>query len=195
MNRLLGTGFAGLVLLLGGGLMAEKNNKEESPKWVTLKDEETGFEVDFPRRPLDMEFDIPFQNTPPQGKIHLYSVPTQAGVLVFSTLSSDDIQEGWLQEKHLKAFFDKILVPHLFYNPKVFHDHQAFKYTPHEMDGASAAAFEITYRDHGTLKRVEGVSVVREGMLYTYFYLASDEHFDREILKHFVESFHFSSAS
>lgn len=189
MNRMmLRTGLFALALLIYGGLMAQQHNEEHASEWVTVKDEATGLQVDFPRRPLEMTLDIPFQNTPPSGKIHLYSVPTSSGVLVLSTLTSSEILEGWLNEEHLKQFFDKVLVPHLFYTPNIFYNHQTFDYASQTFEGHPAATFHVTYLDHEVLKKLEGFAFVKDGSLYTYFYLASEKDFDQELLKYFVDS-------
>lgn len=152
--------------------------------WVTVKDEEAGIKADFPRRPIEITFDIPFQNTPPTGHVHLYSVPTRFGVLVLSSLTSEEGAEGWLEKKKLHQFFEAILIPHLFFNPKIFDQKQAFGYALHK-DDPHLASFHFTFQDHGVTKRLEGFAHARGKVLYLYFYLGNEQGFDKEMLRHF----------
>lgn len=173
----------GLALVLSGGLMAE----QLSQKWMTIKDEETGLNADFPRQPLELTFEIPFENTPPMGKVHLYSVPTQTGILVASAFSSPLVNSEWLQKDRLYQFFETILVPHFFFNPAVFQDKQIYTYHPTQIEGKEAASFELTYFDRD-LKKLEGIARVKESTLYIYFYLASETSFDQKMFEQFLQS-------
>lgn len=175
------------VLFLMGGLMAESHTTE---KWMTIEDREAGLRADFPQRPLDIIFDIPFQNTPATGHLHVYSVPTKTGVLILSTLTSPSVTTKMLEKEQLKQYFETVLVPHLFYSPKIFQDRQTFKYTSKEVEGHPAASFLFTYQDHDQQKRLEGFAFVKEHNLYTYFYLASEQNFDQNLLNRFVSSIH-----
>ncbi len=175
------------VLFSIGGLMAEPHLTK---KWMTIEDRETGLRADFPQRPLDITFDIPFQNTPATGHLHVYSVPTKTGVLILSTMTSPSVSVDMLEKSHLKQYFESVLVPHLFYSPKVFQKHQSFKYAPKEVEGQPAASFQFTYQDHDQQKHLEGFAFVKEHHLYTYFYLASEQHFDQNLLQRFVSSIH-----
>lgn len=183
----------GLMLFLSGGLMAEQANSSSSHDWVTIKNSTIGLEASFPHQPIEMTFDLPFQNIPPKGRIHLYSVPIKTGLLVLSTLKSSEINSTWLKKENLKEFFDQILVPHLFYNPQVFQNQQALTYkTEQNKKNESQGTFQIYYQDHGEKKRIEGIALVKGDRLYTYFYLASDKGFDQHLLKQFVESVYFT---
>lgn len=182
----------GMTLLTGfveGGDMAGQMSDFFPEGWVTVKDEAVGIKADFPHRPIEMSFDIPFQNTPPTGRVHLYSVPTRSGVLVLSSLTSKEGAEVWLEKEQLHRFFDTILVPHLFFNPKIFNQEQAFGYSLHQED-KHLASFYFTFQDHGITKRLEGFAHARGEALYLYFYLGSENEFDRELLKHFSDSVH-----
>jgi hypothetical protein len=174
----------GLSLLLCGGLMAE----EISQEWVTIKDQKTGLQVDFPRKPLEMSFETPFQNTPPEGQIHLYSAPMPSGILVASTFTSNKVSSDNLQKKALYQFFESILVPHFFFNPAVFNDQQVFTYEPKLIAGHPAASFHFSFHDHSLVKRLEGIAMVKKHTLYVYFYLASEHAFDTEVLNRFLHS-------
>jgi hypothetical protein len=161
---------------------------EVSQHWVTVKDQETGLQADFPRHPLEMTFEVPFQNTPPTGHIHLYSVPTKTGILVASTFNSPNVNSDWLQKEKFYQFFEAILVPHFFYNPAVFQDQQQFTYEFKQMGGKKAASFHISFHDHGIVKKLEGVAMVKEHTLNAYFYIASEQAFDHEMFDHFLSS-------
>lgn len=176
-------GFWGLSLILCGGLMAE----QVSQHWVTIKDKERGLQADFPHPPLEMTFEIPFQNTPPKGHIHLYSVPTQTGIFVASTFSSPEVSADHLQKEQFSEFFESLLVPYFFFNPAVFQDHQTFN---HQFlgDQEDAISFQISYHDHGIVKNLEGRAIVKDNILYTYFYLASEKVFDPDLFKRFIDS-------
>lgn len=181
-------GLSGVALFLGGNLMA----KELLGNWVTVKDEKTGLQADFPHQPLEMTFEIPFQNTPPIGQIHLYSMPTQSGIMVLCTYASDEIDKKWQTKDKLHYFFESILAPYFFFNPSIFKNKQVFEAHPAEILGKKGVAFDITYSDHGIIKKMEGQALVKEHTLYVYFYLASENHFDYEILNKFFESVHIS---
>lgn len=182
VHRYIGTW--GLALFLCGGLMAEQLPQ----KWVTIKNKVNGVQADFPQRPLEMTFEIPFQNTPPKGELHLYSVPMPTGVVVLSTFTSASVNEHWLQKEQIHQFFETILVPHFFFNPAVFQDHQVFHLQPSKIKGKKGASFQISYRDHGIAKKLEGQAIVKDNQLFVYFYLASDEAFDQNILQRFLKS-------
>lgn len=186
-------GIWGLLLFISGGLMAEQIDPSSPQSWVTIKDDQTGLQADFPHYPLEMTFDVPFQNTPPKGQIHLYSVPTKAGLLVLSTFHSSEIDSEWLQKERLHQFFETILVPHFFFNPAVFQDQQVFNFQMDKIDGQESASFEFSFRDHGTLKKLEGIALVRDQTLYISFYLASEKDFDQEMLNRFLSSIQFSA--
>lgn len=97
-------------------IMEQQTGPSLPIQWLTIKDEATGIRANFPGRPLEMTFDLPFQNTPAKGKIHLYSVPSQKGLLVLSTFSSSEINSGWLQKEQFHAFFEKTLIPYFFFS-------------------------------------------------------------------------------
>lgn len=172
--------------------MAEQSHDPLSQHWVTVKDEETGVFVEFPHTPLEMSFDLPFQNTPSTSRVHVYSVPTQKGLLVFSTFHSSSFQDHQLKKEQLHQFFESVLVPHFFFNPAVFQDHQTFKFTSTQLQGQAAASFKYSFRDHGIVKKLEGMALVKDQTLYVPFYLASEADFDQKILNHFLESFQIS---
>lgn len=175
----------GMTLLFSGGVMAQQ--KTPSPEnWTLIKDSETGLEAYFPHFPLEMTFEIPFQNTPPTGYIHLYSVPTQTGVFVLSIFKSSDSNLR-LQKEIFKDFFEHQLVPRLFYYPHVFQEQQVFSYNP---QGEKEAFFTFEYQDHGVEKRLEGKTILSDQTLYTYFYLSTKEDFNKEELQYFLNSVH-----
>jgi hypothetical protein len=171
-----------------GGHMVEHNPQN----WITIKDQETGIQADFPHQPLEMTFDVPFQNTPPKGKIHLYSFPTQSGILVLTIYSSETLNDDWLQKENLHHFFADLLAPHLFFDPLVFQNQQTFTFQPEQIDGEKGVSFQISYHDHGAIKKIEGIARMSVHTLYVYFYLASEKSFDQELFSRFLDSIAFS---
>lgn len=181
----------GALLFFTDGLMADPVASKDPSQWVTIQDQESGLVADFPHFPLEMEWDIPFQNTPPSGHVHLYSMPTQTGVLILSTLHSLEVTPEWIHEKKFKDFLDTILIPHLFYQPKTFYQQQVFHYTPESFDEAKGASFQISYQDHDVIKQMEGRALVKDRTLCLFFYLGSKKTFDQELYKRFLNSVHF----
>lgn len=182
------------LLMMTGGLM-EDNKKAAGNEWVTVRDEKTGLQVDFPHEPIEMSFEIPFQNTPPKGTVRLYSVPGPKGLFVLGTFKADEMTKDWLSKEKLSDFLNHVLAPHFFYDPAVFRNEQIFGYRPKEVEGNPGALFQIFYLDHETEKQVEGYATVRDRVLYIYFYLSSVHDFDHERLKRFVNSVKFPGIS
>jgi hypothetical protein len=190
MKTNLKIGFWGFVLLLlSGVLMAERASESLSHHWVTIQDEATGCQVDFPHPPLKITFDIPFQNTPPTEPLTIYSAPTRNGILVLSTFTSSAIDAEWLQEVSLKQFFETVLVPHLFYNPPVFQEYQTFCFSPQQESQNPTASFQFSYQDHGVVKKLDGKVMIKDHSLCVCFYLASTKVFDDDTLDYFLNSF------
>lgn len=173
------------------GAMAEQLHHPLSHNWVTIKNKEIGLIADFPHQPLEMNFELPFQNTPPQGQVQIYSVPTQNGLLALSTFHSTQLQKEDLKKEFVQWFFEKILVPHFFFNPSVFQDHQVFHFQSSQLDGHPAVHFKISFQDHGVLKKLEGIASIKDHILYVPFYLASETEFDQKILQRFMKSVKF----
>jgi hypothetical protein len=168
--------------------MAEESHLSLSQHWVTVKDEKTGLLVEFPRTPLEMTFEVPFQNTPPTGHIHLYSVPTQKGLLALSSFHCSTVDTDMLQKENLYQFFERILVPHFFFNPAVFQNHQVFHFKRIKFDSQEAVSFQFSFQDHEIEKKLEGIALIKKQTLYIPFYLASVKDFDQKILEHFLNS-------
>lgn len=179
------------LILLSRGLMAEQSHQPLSQNWITIKDKETGLLADFPHNPLEMTFDIPFQNTPPTGQVHIYSVPTQHGLLVLSIFHSTAIHSNELDKEQVQQFFETTLVPHFFFNPAVFQEHQEYHFQIFELDGQEAASFQFSFQDHGVMKKLEGLALVKNQTLYIPFYLASEKDFDQEVFNQFLGSIQF----
>lgn len=178
----------GLTIFFNRGIMAEHPQDRLSQDWVTIQDEETGIKVDFPHNPLEVTLDLPFQNTPPAGQIRVYSVPTSKGLLALSTWHPSSIKDNELTKEKLYEFFETVLIPHLFFNPAVFHQHQNFEFALKPFEGHPAASFVFSFEDHGVMKKLEGMAMNKEGTLYIPFYLAAKSDFDRQILQRFLKS-------
>lgn len=184
MDLKLNVALCGVICLLYGGIMAEQS----SQNWITIKDEETGLQADFPRRPLEMAFEVPFQNTPPLGQIRFYSIPVETGTLILTIFNSPKVNSDWLKKEEFYHFLENLLVPHLFFEPAVFHNQQVFAHELKKDEGEKVVSFHISYEDHLITKRMEGLAKVKKHTLYTYFYLASEETFDPELAHRFLHS-------
>lgn len=178
----------GLSLFLNRGIMAEQSHDPLSQNWVTIKDDGTGLKADFPHHPLEITLDVPFQNIPPKGQIHVYSVPTQKGLLALCTFRSSTLKDNELSKESLNEFFETILVPHFFFNPSIFQDHQIFDFTATQFDGHPASSFQFSFQDHEVVKQLKGIALIKDQNLYIPFYLASKNDFDPQILKRFLKS-------
>lgn len=183
--------FLGLSLFLSRGLMAEQSHVPFSSNWVTMQDEDTGLRVDFPQYPVEMNIELPFQNTPPTGQLRLYSTPTSKGLLAVSLFSSPTFNAEGLQKEQLLKFFETVLVPHFFFSPAVFQHHQTYRFHAKEIEGQEAASFQFSFKDHKVLKRLEGIAFIQNQTLHVAFYIASDPDFDPEVLSKFLNSIQF----
>lgn len=189
MKARLGILILGLSLFFNRGLMAEQSTP--SSHWVTMYDEETGLRADFPHDPVEMNIELPFQNTPPTGQLRLYSAPTSNGLLALSTFFSPTFNAEGLQKEHLQKFFETVLVPHFFFNPAIFQHHQTYRFRTREIEGEEVASFQFSFKDHKVLKRLEGMARIQDQTLYVAFYMASDSDFDQEVYTHFLKSVQF----
>lgn len=178
----------GLTFILNRGAMAEQSQDPLSQHWVTIQDTETGLKADFPHPPLEITLDYPFQNTPPTGQIHVYSVPTQKGLLALSTFHSSTLKDKELKKEMLHEFFETILVPHFFFNPSVFQNQQIFEFKATQFEGLPAASFQFYFQDHEVMKKLEGMAIIKDQTLYIPFYLASKNDIDPQILHRFLKS-------
>lgn len=175
-----------LSLFFNGGLMGEQSPQ---PAWVALHDEETGLQAQFPHNPVEMNIEFPFQNTPPDGQLRFYSAPTSKGLLALTTFFSSTFNEKELEKEHLREFFEKVLVPHLFFDPSIFKDHQTYHFLPKDQQGRTP--FQFSFKDKGLLKQLEGIALVQEQTLYIAFYMVSKNDFDPEIYHRFLDSIQF----
>jgi hypothetical protein len=187
MKARLGILILGLSIFFNRGLMAEHS----SFNWVAMQDEETGLRAEFPHYPVEMNIELPFQNTPPTGQLRLYSTPMEKGLLALSTFFSPAFNAEGLQKEQLQTFFETVLVPHFFFNPAVFQQHQTYRFRTLEIEGQEAASFQFSFKDHKVLKRLEGMAYIQDQTLYVAFYMASDSDFDQEVFKYFLNSVQF----
>lgn len=179
----------GIFLFFNRGVMSDQSNDLLSLQWVAIQDKAAGLTADFPHHPLEMTFDIPFQNTPPTGQVHVYSVPTQKGLICLSTCTSPSLKDAQLTKEELLQFFENVLVPHFFFNPAVFQDKQTYNFQPTKYEGLDAATFQFTFLDHGVKKKLEGIALIKKNILIIPFYLASGNDFDAKVLDRFLKSF------
>lgn len=158
-------------------------------EWVNVQNAKDGFQVAFPRKPIEMSFDLPFQNTPAKGNLHIYSVPLDSGVVMMTVLESQGVKENILKEGQFKDCVDTYLVKYLFQDPQAFHQKQTFKSKKTKHNGLDLMTFQFSYRDGNKTQLMKGAAFLKDGVLYKLVYLAPKEGYDNELLEHFVDSF------
>jgi len=188
MNICAGILILGLSILSIRGVMAEHSDQPISPDWVKIQDKQRGLQVEFPNHPVEMNIEFPLQNTPATGQLQFLSYPSSNGLLAFSSFFSLTFNTQEIDKERLKTFFETILVPHFFFNPSIFQNHQVYHFHTAEIDGKEAASFQFSFKDGKVLKRLEGLAIVVNETLYTAFYMASDSDFDQDLYERFLES-------
>lgn len=176
--------------IIGVSAMANASHSDHQPKWVNIKDSDNQMRVSFPRKPHELSFDLPFQNTPATGNLHIYSLPVEKGLLALSVLESPVLNEEVLQEEIFKQHFYSFVVNYLFHEPHRFKKNQSFKGTRDEFQGIPILSFQFTYQtEDKETQMVKGAALLKNQTLYNLFYLAPKEGYDDELLKEFVGSF------
>lgn len=172
--------------------MTHASDVGNQPKWINVRNSENQMRISFPRKPLELSFDLSFQDKARTGNLHIYSVPMleKSGLLVLGILTAPHLTEEVLQEKQFGKHFDSYLVKYLFYHPQIFQRNQTFKRTLNEFDGMPILSFEFTYQDDEKTQMIKGAAVLRDQTLYYLFYLAPKKGYDDELLKEFVGTFH-----
>ncbi|WP_068470061.1 hypothetical protein [Candidatus Protochlamydia phocaeensis] len=168
--------------------MAKADEKYLGP-WISIQDPVNRMEASFPYQPIEMTFDLPLQNTPPIGHLHVFSSSTKSAVFILSALSLPTINEDILQGEAFKKNFEHYLVPRLFYSPHFFYQNQSFSFEKTSFKNQPALLFGFSYLDHQTPRLLKGLAVVKGHTLYSIFSLASEAHFTEEDLQQFIESF------
>jgi hypothetical protein len=139
-----------------------------------------------PAQAVELTFDLPFRNHPPQGELHVYSAPLEKGVFILSSLQLPTIKEEILSnEKSFIQNFATYLASHLFYDPSVFKQNQMVNLTPMSISGQPAVNFHISYQDKGNSKVINGIAVYKDHTLYHLFYITSES--DTEKMKGYYE--------
>lgn len=127
-----------------------------------------------PSQAVELSFDLPFKNHPPQGELHVYSAPLPNGVFILSSLQLPSIREDVLRTE--EAFihnFSSFLVSHLFYDPSIFQKGREVELIPTSVNGQPGLHFHITYIDNGNQKVINGVAVYSKKTLFHLFYITS----------------------
>lgn len=179
---------AGISIPFGGLMAQHQDNNPLSHEWFVIQDETSGLETAFPQHPLDITYDIPFNDPAKPGKLHLYSSPVPHGVLVSGILDAPSVTQEWLEKKNFKNFFETVVIPRLLYYPKVFREDQHF-----DMEKETDALhFQATYLDHDTIKKMMGIAKIKNHQLIFAFYLATADMFESDVFEHFIQSVHVS---
>lgn len=167
-----------LFFLSLGELMAQ-------PPLFHLHDQEMEITAIFPQKPLEMRVELPFQNTPPQGLLKIYSLPTHEGLFALSLYRFPAVNSSFLSKEKMLHFFKTVLVPHFFYDPKIFENHLSFNVSLKE---EGTAHISLHFEDHGVIKKLEGKGIVKDHTLSIPFYLASENHFNEDVVKEYLDS-------
>ena len=182
------------LMLISGGIMAHSPKGEKNVKgayrtsWISFHDSHHHLKADFPHQPIAMNFDLPFQNTPPTGSLDVFSCPTRSGVYMLAIFKSSEIPNEFISTTFKKQF-EQYLISHLFFNPKIFVQNQQFKSTPITRNGLNGHSFEFSYEDEGHVKHLEGMVFLKDHTQYCLFGLAAKDHFNHHELEHFLDSF------
>jgi hypothetical protein len=173
-------GLTACILLLGVSM----GEAAEKP-WVAIKDSKDQMEAAFPHAPIEMSFDIPFQNTPAQGRLHVFSCATQTGVYLLCALSIPNIDKKTLEKDAFKKTFEAHLVPRLFYYPQLFKKQQTYSASKKD----ESLTFRFSYQDKADKRILQGHAAVKGNILYTLIYIATEAHFDEQEWEKFENSF------
>ena len=182
--------FIGLVSLsIGVNAMANLFNSLNHSKWITINNLEEGIELSFPRKPFELKFTPSFKGS--SSKLHIYSAPIEKGLLVFSVLTSPEIDESVLDPAQFKQNFKSYLVKYLFQDPHFFQRSHKFESSIDQFKSFPLLSFLFTYQDSQTLQLIKGAAIVQNDTLYQIFYLAPANEYNHKILKKFIGSFNF----
>lgn len=159
------------------------------PSWITFR-HASGWHADFSHYPVEMTFDIPFQNTPPTGQLRVYSTPTEEGALIVSNFTSPEVNPDCLSQEKLQAFFDGKLIPWLFCQPALFRDCPLIPLPLPTSKNAPGVAFSLFSRAPHEPRQLEGRAAVVGNTLYVWFYVASEQTFNAATCHRFLDSMH-----
>lgn len=171
--------------------MVHASEADNQSKWTRVIHSNKQMRISFPRKPLELSFDLPFRNELGRGNLHLYSVPMskEGGLLALAVLTAPHLSEKVLEEEQFKKYFESYLVKYLFYHPQMFQQNQTFKSSLSDFQGMPILSFEFTYQEKEKIQMVKGAAVLQDQTLYYLFYLASKKGYDDELLKEFVSTF------
>lgn len=173
-------GLTTCILLLGVSM----GEAAEKP-WVSIQDSKDRMKATFPHAPIEMSFDIPFQNTPSQGRLHVFSCATQTGVFLLCALSIPNIDKKIVEKDDFKKTFETYLVPRLFYYPQLFKKQQTYSASKRE----EGLTFRFSYQDKTDKRILQGQAAVKGNILYTLIYIATEAHFNEHEWEKFQHSF------
>jgi hypothetical protein len=183
----------GLLVLMTnvlGVFMLDATNSYSSPKsWIEVVDSTDGMKASFPHKPIQMNFDIPFQKKASKDHLHIFTSSTKTGVFLLSTLKASFVSDQLLDEKNFKKTFETYFVSPLFYSPQYFQRNQTFSTSYSKFKGKKSLFFQFTYQDKHTVRVLKGFATVKEYTLYTLFYSSSQNQFKDTDFQYFINSF------
>lgn len=160
-------------------------------KWIPVRDRIEQAEIFFPHHPIHMHFDFPVEKKEQQGFLDVYSAPIENGLFMFCSLYSPEFSGDELAPSLFENIFYKSIIQRMFYRPQDFQNHQTVSYEKMVMNGFPALNFSMSFEEHGVMKKLAGISILRDQKLTILFYLASEKDFNEELFHHYIDSFHF----
>lgn len=183
----------GLTSLVTGVAPMVAVSSSLNDSWMTIESKDETMRVAFPKKPLDLKFNIPDKKTRTNGKLHIYSTPIKKGhgLLALSILTISEINKNSLEPKQFKENFQTYLVNYLYNEPHQFNHRQKFKSRLDEFEGIPLLSFQFSYKDkdNDDPLLLKGAALIHGHKLYQLFYLAPENEYDEEILTSFVSSF------
>lgn len=180
------------ICCLIGGCPMKAQSHEPSDQWISIQNPDKEFSISFPKVPVQMDFDLPKENSLYKGHLTVYSAPTERGVMMLGLISSNQLTEEILQSEAFKKIFFKSLVRWVFHQPKAFNCQQTYHQKKGQFQGHPSLQFDFTYQDHQVQRTISGHAVLKDQTLYVLFEQAPKGQ-DSQLLKPFCESLRWSS--
>lgn len=175
-----------VAIIYGGNQMTASERK-----WIPVRDRIEQAEIFFPHQPIHMHFDLPIEKKEQPGFLDVYSVPIENGLFMFCSLYNPEFTGDELNPARFENTFYTSIIQRMFYRPQDFKNHQMVSFDNSVMNGFPALNFSISFEEHGVKKKIAGIAILRDTKLTLLFYMASEKDFDKELLRRYIDSFHF----
>lgn len=175
-----------VAIIYGGNQMTASERK-----WIPVRDRIEQAEIFFPHQPIHMHFDLPIEKKEQPGFLDVYSAPIENGLFMFCSLYNPEFTGDELNPARFENTFYTSIIQRMFYRPQDFKNHQMVSFDNSVMNGFPALNFSISFEEHGVKKKIAGIAILRDTKLTLLFYMASEKDFDKELLRRYIDSFHF----